>query len=86
MLSGLVVGPRMGLISYPWLLLRWWAWGTWPFWPYAVPPWGVPPWGAYAPPAITPKAEVSDLRARAQWLKEQLDAISKRIEELEKAS
>ncbi len=64
---------------YPWLPLRWWAWGPWPFWPYAAP------W-APVPPTVPPEAELSALRAQAEWLKVQLEAISKRIEELEKAS
>ena len=68
---------------YPWLPPRWWAYGAWPFWSYAVPPWGVPPWGAYAAPAVAPEEELSALRDQAQWLREQLDAINKRIEELE---
>ena len=49
----------------------------------AVPSWGIPPWGAY-PPEVAPEAELSALRDQAQWLREQLDAINKRIEELEK--
>ena len=68
---------------YPWLPPRWWAYGAWPFWSYAVPPWGVPPWRAYAAPAVAPEEELSALRDQAQWLREQLDAINKRIEELE---
>jgi prefoldin subunit 5 len=33
---------------------------------------------------MAPEAELSALRTQADWLKSQLDAISKRIEELEK--
>ena len=62
---------------YPWLPPRWWAYSAWPFWSYAVPPWGVPP-------AVAPEAELSALRTQAQWLRSQLDAITARIEELEK--
>jgi len=68
---------------YPWWPPRWWAYGAWPFQPYAASPWGVSPWGAY-PPVVAPEAELSALRDQAQWLKEQLDAINERIEELEK--
>jgi ubiquinone biosynthesis protein UbiJ len=32
---------------------------------------------------LTPEQEVADLKAQAEWLKGQLDAIQKRIEELE---
>jgi hypothetical protein len=40
-----------------------------------------PAWGApYAPP---PEQEVGFLKAQAEWLKEQLDAISQRIAGLE---
>ena len=31
---------------------------------------------------LTPEQEVADLKAQAEWLKGQLDAIQKRIEEL----
>jgi len=55
---------------FPWLPRRWWAWAH----PYAVPPWGY----------IPPEAELAILKARAEWLKNELDAISQRIEELEK--
>lgn len=39
---------------------------------------GVPGW--IAP---TPEQETADLRAQAEWLKAKLDAIQKRIEEIE---
>jgi hypothetical protein len=39
-------------------------------------------WG-YAPPP-TPEQELNGLKSEADWLKSQLDAISPRIEELEK--
>jgi hypothetical protein len=38
---------------------------------------GVPGWVA-----PTPEQETADLKTQADWLKEQLDAIQKRIEEL----
>jgi hypothetical protein len=38
---------------------------------------GIPGWAA-----ITPEQEAIDLNAQANWLKSQLDAIQKRIEEL----
>ncbi len=55
-------------------------------WGYG-PAWGPPaPWaydyGPYAAPP-TPAQETEALRAQAEWLKEQLDAITTRIEELE---
>lgn len=50
-----------------------------------APAWGVPPAAAYglysAPPA--PGQEAEFLKTQAEWLKEQLDAISQRITELE---
>lgn len=64
---------------HPWLAPQWWTYGPWGFWPYTAPYWGVPP-------TMAPEAELSALRAYARWLREQLDAITKRIEELEKAS
>jgi hypothetical protein len=53
------------------------AWG-------APPAWGPPPAGAYGPYAAPPtrEQETEFLRAQAEWLKEQLDAIGRRIEEL----
>jgi hypothetical protein len=55
------------------------AWG-------APPAWGPPPAGAYGPYAAPPtrEQETESLKAQAEWLKEQLDAISRRIEELER--
>jgi hypothetical protein len=52
--------------------------------PWGAPPaWGVPPvaYGPYAAPA--PEQEVEFLRTQAEWLQQQLDAISQRIAELE---
>jgi hypothetical protein len=43
---------------------------------------GPPAWG-YAPPP-TPEQELDGLKSEADWLRNQLDAISQRIEELEK--
>nr|HID14079.1 hypothetical protein [Anaerolineae bacterium] len=72
---------------------RGWRWRNWyyatglPGWArfgYA-PAWGAPPaapYGPYAPPP-TREQEAEFLKAQAGWLREQLDAISKRIEELE---
>jgi len=40
---------------------------------------GIPGWAAVTP---TPEQETADLHAQANWLKSQLDAIQKRIEEL----
>jgi hypothetical protein len=39
---------------------------------------GIPGWVT-----LTPEQETADLKAQADWLKEQLDAIQKRIEEIE---
>jgi len=45
---------------------------------------GIPGWQrfGYTPP--TPQEEAESLKAQATWLKDQLDAIDKRIEELDK--
>jgi len=55
----------------------------------AAPAWGAPP-PAWAPPSAYPpyagptgEQEAGFLRSQAEWLKEQLDAISQRIAELE---
>lgn len=61
---------------YPWLPRGWWAMG--------MTPYAVPSWGPYVPPVEAPEAELAALKAHAQWLKSELDAISQRIEELEK--
>jgi hypothetical protein len=51
-----------------------------------APAWGVPPAAAYGPYAAppTPEQETEFLKAQAEGLKEQLDAISQRIAELER--
>ncbi len=75
------------------------GWGRgrgWRHWYYATglpgwarfgygPAWGAPPAAAYGPYAAppTPEQEVEFLKAQAEGLKEQLDAISQRITELE---
>jgi hypothetical protein len=50
-----------------------------------APAWGAPPAAAYGPYAAppTPAQETEFLKTQAEWLKEQLDAISQRIAELE---
>ncbi len=66
---------------------HWYYAAGWPGWPtfgYA-PAWGAPPAAPYGPYAAppTPERETDYLRTQAEWLKEQLDAISQRIAELE---
>lgn len=68
---------------------RWpgWGWGTpylYPWFPYRW--WGGSGWTGpgFQPPTMAPEAELSALRAQADWLKSELEAISKRMEELEK--
>ncbi len=51
----------------------------WRHWYYAT---GLPRWARWAPP--TAEQELAGLKDTAAQLKEQLDAINKRIEELEK--
>jgi len=50
-----------------------------------APAWGAPPAQAYGPYAAppTPEQETEFLKTQAEWLKEQLDAISQRVAELE---
>ncbi|MDH7486160.1 MAG: DUF5320 domain-containing protein [Anaerolineae bacterium] len=71
------------------------GWGRgyrWRHWFYATglpgwlrfgygPAWGPP--AAYGPYAPSPDEELDALKGQAQWLKDELEAISKRIEELE---
>lgn len=57
--------------------------GEWPI-PAAAPPWGGWPWMGFQPPVAAPEDELTALRTQAQWLQSQLEAISKRIDELEK--
>jgi hypothetical protein len=56
----------------------------WRHWHHArcVPGWSPAAW--YGPYAPAPEQEVEALKGQAQWLKEQLDAINKRLEEIEK--
>ena len=60
----------------------------WRHWYHAtgVPGWArfgaAPGWGPYAAPS--PEQQMDALKNQAQFLKEQLDAITKHIEELEK--
>lgn len=74
-------GPGWGY-PFPHRFSPWWhrpGWG----WPY----YGAPPWGAYPPfwGIPTPEAELTALRAQADWLRGELEAIERRIEELEGA-
>jgi hypothetical protein len=75
------------------------SWGRgrgWRHWYYATglpgwarsgyaPAWSAPPTWAYDPYAAPPtrEQEAGFLKTQAEWLKEQLDAISQRIAELE---
>lgn len=55
----------------------------WARWGYA-PAWGAPPVAGYGPyGAPTPEQEAEFLKAQAEGLKQELDAISQRIAELE---
>lgn len=57
--------------------------GQWPV-PGTAPAWSGPPWPGFQPPAAAPEDELAALNTQAEWLKSQLDAISKRVEELGK--
>lgn len=58
-----------------------WAWSGY------GPAWGAPPVG-FGPYDVmpTPEQETEYLRTQAEWLREQLDAITSRIEELEQGT
>jgi hypothetical protein len=90
-------GCREEVLHMPWFGGFGPGWGV-PF-PYRFSPWAyrppsgwpytsAPPWGAYAPfwGMLTPETELAALRAQAQWLKGQLEAVEGRISELEAAS
>lgn len=51
------------------------------------PAWGAPPaaFGPYGAPP-TPEEETEYLRTQAEWLREQLDAITSRLDELEQGT
>ena len=51
-----------------------------------APAWGVPPAAAYGPYAGVPDPaqETEFLKSQAEWMKQQLEAITSRLEELEK--
>jgi hypothetical protein len=53
-----------------------------------APAWEAPPAGVYGPYAAPPskEQEVDVLKAQAEWLKQELDAISQRLEELEQGT
>jgi len=61
----------------------WWRGRGWARFGYE-PAWGAPPAAPYGPYAAAPTPEqmTEVLKAQAEWLKEQLDAISQRITEL----
>jgi len=52
------------------VVLGWACWGC-------PPPWAVP---------LTREKEIEMLREEAEWLKEQLEAVNRRLAELEKAA
>jgi hypothetical protein len=57
--------------------------GQWPT-PTGYPASGMPPAAGFAPTGFGPTDELSTLRSQAEWLRSQLEAITKRLEELEK--
>jgi hypothetical protein len=62
----------------------------WRHWYYAtgLPRWarfgGAPAWQDGPPAPPTKEQEVADLKAQAQWLKEQFEAVNERVAALEK--
>ena len=59
--------------------------GQWPM-PPGSPTWGGGPEAGFQPTAYGPADELSALRNQAEWLGSQLEAITSRLEELEKES
>ena len=67
---------------------RGWRWRHWayatglPGWARGyAPAWGAPPaYGPWAP--LSREQQTESLKTQAEWLKEQLDAVNQRIEEL----
>jgi len=60
------------LLTGQWPLPQWGGW------------WGG--WAGFAPPAFSREQELAMLKNQADFLKQQLEAIAKRIEELEKGA
>ncbi len=59
--------------------------GQWPM-PSAYPTWPEGSMAGFQAPAYAPTDELSMLRTQAGWLRSQLEAITKRLEQLEKES
>jgi hypothetical protein len=59
--------------------------GQWPM-PGGYPAADVPPAAGFAPSGFGSMDELSMLRAQAGWLRSQLEAIARRLEELEQQS
>lgn len=57
--------------------------GQWPV-PSAIPTSTGWPWAGSQPPVPTAADELAALKSNAEWLRSQLDAITSRIEQLEK--
>jgi hypothetical protein len=59
-------------------------WGGGRGWRHMAYATGMPGWQRFGYVPLTPQREAEALKAQVTWLKEQLDAIDKRIEELDK--
>ncbi len=57
--------------------------GQWPMPTGGYPMSGVPPAAGFTPTGFGSMDELSTLRSQAEWLRSQLEAITKRLEELE---
>lgn len=79
-------GPGRGWGGYGWGRGRGWRHGYratgLPFWARYEEGWGPPAWGPGAP-APTQEQEAAQLKAQAEWLQDQLDAIQGRLDELQ---
>ena len=62
--------------------------GRWPMpFGYGYAGWPAPaafPWAGFQAPGLSPEAELNTLKTQAEWLQSQLEAINKRVAELEK--
>ncbi len=75
--------PAPGFATAPGGFRARWPWGAgrgWRHWHYAT---GLPLWARGGFPAPTPDQEREALKAQAEWLRQALESINKRLEELE---
>ena len=85
-------GPGWGRnVSFRRGLGRGWCfWSRGPWCPWGPPPWEFGPWGPagyeYTPPYESPQEEVEALKEEEAYLRSELEAIQKRLAQLETPS